>query len=111
MAQRTPTGEPTNGIERTTTTTAAFSPANDFVKHAVTGGANIWNGDNYYNVWICVLSDNILGYATFPNDGQPLDQGVVLDYRSLPGSTLNNYNGGKTLTHETGHYFNLFHFV
>ena len=109
LAQRTPNDEPTTGIERTITSVTSFSPANDFVKHTVTGGADIWNGDKYYNVWICALSDNILGYGSFPNDGQPTEQGVVIDFQSLPGSSLNHYNGGKTLTHETGHYFNLYH--
>jgi hypothetical protein len=109
LAQQTPDGEPTDGIERTVTTTSSFSPGNDFVKHAVTGGADIWDGDRYFNVWVCVLSGNILGYATFPDDGVPDEQGVVLDFQTLPGGPLNNYNGGKTLTHETGHYFNLFH--
>ena len=109
LAQRTPNDEPTTGIERIITAATSFSPVNDFVKHTVTGGADIWNGDNYYNVWICVLSDNILGYGTFPNTGQPDEQGAVIHFQSLRGSSLNNYNGGKTLTHETGHYFNLFH--
>ena len=41
LAQRTPNDEPTTGIERIITTATSFSPVNDFVKHAVTGGADI----------------------------------------------------------------------
>lgn len=109
LAQRTPLGEITNGIERTTTTKTSFSNSEDGAKHATLGGADIWNGDKYFNVWVTVLANNLLGYATFPNDGAPLEQGVVIDYHSLPGGSYTNYNGGKTLTHETGHYFNLYH--
>jgi hypothetical protein len=109
LAQRTPTGEITTGIDRVTTTKTSFSHTNDSVKHASLGGVDLWDGSKYFNVWVCVLSDNLLGYATFPNDGYPNEQGVVIEYRSIPGGSFTNYNGGKTLTHETGHYFNLYH--
>ncbi|MDN3654954.1 M43 family zinc metalloprotease [Ferruginibacter paludis] len=109
LAQRTPSGDITNGIDRVATRKTSFSNSDDGVKHTSSGGVDIWNGDKYYNVWVCVLSNNLLGYGTFPNDGAPLEQGVVIDYHSLPGGSYANYNSGKTLTHETGHYFNLFH--
>ncbi|MCW3080004.1 MAG: type sorting protein [Segetibacter sp.] len=110
LAQQTPTGEGTSGIERITTTQTSFSPDNDAVKHSTSGGANGWDPKKYYNVWLCTLTSGVLGYATFPNDtGTPDEQGAVVDYRSLPGGSLNSYNAGKTLSHETGHYFNLFH--
>ncbi|GEO11821.1 hypothetical protein SAE01_43170 [Segetibacter aerophilus] len=110
LAQQTPDGEGTSGIERIKTTQNTFSPDNDAVKHAANGGANSWSPKRYYNVWLCSLSSGILGYATFPSDsGTPDEQGVVVDYRSLPGGSLTNYNTGKTLPHETGHYLNLFH--
>lgn len=108
LAQRTPTGDITSGIERIVTTKNSFS-TNDGVKYASSGGANIWDDDKYFNVWICVLSNSVLGYATFPEDSSVDAEGVVIDYRSLPGGSYAVYNGGKTLTHETGHYFNLYH--
>ncbi|MGN6214777.1 M43 family zinc metalloprotease [Parafilimonas sp.] len=108
LAQRTPTGDNTSGIERIVTTKNSFG-TNDGVKYASSGGANIWDDDKYFNVWICVLSNSVLGYATFPEDSSVDAEGVVIDYRSLPGGSYAVYNGGKTLTHETGHYFNLYH--
>ncbi|MFN9955391.1 MAG: M43 family zinc metalloprotease, partial [bacterium] len=51
----------------------------------------------------------ILGYASFPGEGLAVEQGVVIDYRSLPGGAYTQYNQGKTLVHEAGHYFNLYH--
>jgi hypothetical protein len=108
LAQRTPDDDVTTGIERITTDQSSFG-IDDGVKHATTGGINIWDGDKYYNVWVCSMSSGLLGYAAFPDDGSPDEQGVVIDYRSLPGGAYAAFNGGKTLTHETGHYFNLYH--
>jgi hypothetical protein len=109
LAQRTPAGEATSGIERTVTGQASFAYMGDQMKYASSGGADAWDPSSYYNIWICALSGNLLGYATFPGVGVPEAQGVVVDYRSLPGGPYTNYNGGKTLSHETGHYFNLYH--
>ncbi|MFL5739042.1 MAG: M43 family zinc metalloprotease [Flavisolibacter sp.] len=109
LAQRTPDGDATNGIERSSTNASSFG-IDDAVKHTNQGGVDIWNGDKYFNVWVCNLSNGVLGYASFPDDGSPNEQGVVIDYRSLPGgSAYPAFNQGKTLTHETGHYFNLYH--
>jgi hypothetical protein len=109
LAQQTPDGEPSTGIVRYTTTQTPFNYLFNYVKHESSGGANAWNTDNYLNIWITDLSDDVLGYATFPEDGVKDEQGVVLDYSSLPGGSATGYNRGKTLTHEVGHYFNLYH--
>ncbi len=115
LAKQSPSGDPSNGIDRVTTTIGSFSNTdNDAVKHASTGGADAWDPSSYFNVWICPFSGGLLGYATFPGpgDGNDLLQGVVIEYRSLPGAaypSFANYNSGKTLVHETGHYFNLYH--
>jgi len=109
LAKQTPNGEPTTGIERITTTKSSFTNTDDGVKHASSGGADNWDPSSYFNVWICALANGILGYATFPQSGADNDQGVVVEYRSLPGGSYAVYSGGKTLTHETGHYFNLYH--
>ncbi|MGZ3949085.1 MAG: M43 family zinc metalloprotease, partial [Flavisolibacter sp.] len=110
LAQRTPEGDSTNGIERVTTSKTSFG-FDDGVKHVFSGGADAWNSDNYFNVWVCTLGNNVLGFGTFPDDPNTAaaDQGVVVDYHSLPGGSTTGFSGGKTLTHETGHYFNLYH--
>ena len=109
MARQTPAGEPSSGIERITTNQASFLNTDEGVKHIASGGADAWDPSSYYNIWVCVLSNGILGYGTFPGTGNSNEQGVAFDYRSLPGGSYAQYNGGKTLTHETGHYFNLYH--
>jgi len=53
----------------------------------------------------------LLGYSTFPMDfeGAPTNDGVVLLYSTLPGSSSPTYNLGRTLTHESGHWMGLYH--
>jgi hypothetical protein len=109
LAQRTPQGAPTTGIHRVSTTRSSFSNTTEGVKYSSTGGTDGWNNQQYLNVWICVLSNGILGYSSFPDDGTPQEQGVAIDYRTLPGGSFSSYNAGKTLAHETGHFFNLYH--
>lgn len=109
LAQRDPSGNPTTGITRTSTTKTSFDIYADDVKFTATGGKSAWNTSEYLNIWICRLSGGILGYAQLPG-GPVATDGVVIDYRytGITGA-LSPYNKGRTGTHEVGHYFNLRH--
>ena len=111
LAQRTPAGLASTGIERRSTTTTSFS-TNDNVKRYANGGLDAWSSSSYLNIWSCNLSGGVLGYAQFPG-GTASTDGVVLLYSSIgsmaqPG-TATPYHLGRTATHEVGHWLNLYH--
>ncbi|WP_347157587.1 M43 family zinc metalloprotease [Pontibacter chitinilyticus] len=111
LASVDPDGSPTNGITRTYTTQSSFSTGYDMM-YTDTGGEDIWNRDEYLNIWVCELADNVLGFASSP--GTPADvDGVVLHYASVGAAPANKYqwayNAGRTATHEIGHWLGLKH--
>ena len=100
MAQRDPSGAPTNGIERRQTSATSFS--GDEVKSFATGGMDAWDVSRYFNIWICNLVTGLGGYAEFPTTVLSNTYGIVIDYATV-GS------GGWVVSHESGHCFNLRH--
>ena len=66
-------------------------------------------GKNALNIWL--VDFKYLGIATFPWDyaRNPGIDGIRVQYSSLPGGSIANYNEGETATHEAGHWFGLYH--
>ncbi|WP_329105620.1 zinc metalloprotease [Micromonospora sp. NBC_01699] len=66
-------------------------------------------GPETLNLYLGALSDELLGWATFPQKKLTTYDGVVVLSESLPGGTEKPYNEGDTGTHEVGHWLDLFH--
>ncbi|HXB90809.1 MAG TPA: M43 family zinc metalloprotease, partial [Puia sp.] len=116
LAQRDPNCNPTNGINRVDGSGVAGYVSGG-VNSATTLGTNDiniknlsrWDPTQYYNVWIVNKIDGndgtsgqfIAGYAYFPGSS-PLEDGIVMLATQMVA-------GQKTLPHEIGHAFNLYH--
>jgi hypothetical protein len=122
LAKSDPNGLCTTGIVRVQGTKAAWSRIPD---DATLKSLSYWPSENYLNIWVTNLSGLSLGYAQFPvsnleglegfQDGLAVTDGVVIDYEVFgsidygPFTLESNYNKGRTLTHELGHFFGLRH--
>jgi hypothetical protein len=85
---------------------------------------SIWDPNRYLNIWVCPLSNGLLGYATFPNPGtsgllgltgafgSTTTDGIVnlnTAFGSIGTAQFGVYNRGRTATHEIGHWIGLRH--
>lgn len=89
--------------------------------------ATSWDPERYVNVWVTPINAfffSVLGYAQFPSasgllglnfdEGLALTDGVVVSTETVGSITFPNpsggaIGGGRTLTHELGHFFGLRH--
>ena len=133
LARATSASTISAGIEvkkLTTNSTTGFDVNNSCAATKTsTTGLVAWDVDKYFNVWVCNISNGssagtILGVTTPPsfvggNTGTHIytssEQGVVLSYGTVGSrdfAAQKFYTGidkGRTLTHETGHFFELWH--
>ncbi|MER5318630.1 zinc metalloprotease [Streptosporangium roseum] len=96
-----------DGLTRTDNVTWFRDPVTyeSSIKQGRKGGAET------LNLYIAQLSRLVLGYSTYPYGyrTEPGRDGVVIDWRSLPGGSLRNFDRGFTGVHEIGHWLGLLH--
>ena len=132
LARQNENGQPTTGIVREQGNKTAYDIT--VSDRELLSSYSHWNPDVYLNIWVTDLVGQNIGLAQFPDygesqapDGLPgLDDkpnkdneaidGLVIDYKvfgseeKVPGLDLKNqYNLGRTATHEIGHFFGLLH--
>jgi hypothetical protein len=68
-------------------------------------------GPGTLNLYTAAVGSEVLGFSSFPQwyRLQPATDGVVVDYRTVPGGAFAHFNRGYTAVHEIGHWLGLFH--
>ncbi|MBU6153375.1 MAG: hypothetical protein KGP28_03640 [Bdellovibrionales bacterium] len=122
LAKRDPNNQPTNGIIRVNGSSIPNYPTLGIEASSGTGAVeesvkalSTWPRDKYINVWVVTEIEGnnggggIQGYAYFPFNSA-IDGIVILHSATGTLGTVKSYtNHGKTLSHEMGHYLNLYH--
>lgn len=99
------------GVTRTTNPVWFEQMATDFDVEMEAKTA-LRRGDNSTLNIYTIDGGPYLGWAYFPSiltTSYAVLDGVVLDWRSLPGGTFAIYSEGDTATHEVGHWLALYH--
>ena len=117
----------TGSIQTTDTTGFAADNSGDYTTQKYTSAhvANSWDVTKYLNVWVINFlpsSDGLLGLTTPPSftgsswGASPTSEmGVSLNFEAfgvrVPGNTyfVQGITKGRTLTHELGHFFEIWH--
>ncbi len=103
---------PTPGIFRISSPLTYHNMSTD---EAALKGLSSLPGDKYCRIFVVKdinSGSGVAGYAQFPGTVPTALDGIVMRYDFFGDSsylTIPNYNQGKILAHEAGHYFNLYH--
>ncbi|MEQ9426784.1 MAG: choice-of-anchor J domain-containing protein [Cyclobacteriaceae bacterium] len=116
LAKQDPEGLPTTGIVRVKAKRSNYSINDDIeIKEN-----SFWPTEDYLNIWVVDLSNDLLGFAQFPvsnlqgltvdRTNNRLTDGIVVDYEYFGrGFNTDSFSEGRTATHEIGHFLGLRH--
>ncbi len=106
LAISDPQRRATSGIVRKYTPVTQWT-ADDRMKYSAETGNDVWDPENYLNIWVCNLG-RVVGYSSFP--GGPAEKdGIVIHYGVFGKNNKAGYEMGKTAVHEAGHWMGLRH--
>lgn len=120
LAERTPDGDPTNGIGRVNYFDVNPDKGDDDHMHDWLPQLGYWDPEKYINIWVYggFNPNENLGLATLPTTDLPgLEKelqvngdGIMINAHHFGKSgATDDDNLGKTLTHEMGHFLGLYH--
>jgi hypothetical protein len=119
LAKQDPQGNATTGIVRVNGGQSSWELFEDSELKA----KSYWPAEQYFNIWVTNIPE-YLGYSTFPVSNLPgvenssqdrLRDGILIHYRAFGSiddgafDLETQFNKGRTLTHEAGHFFGLRH--
>ena len=111
LARLDPNGNPTNGIRREVSQETYIGDDGSKLK-----GSMNWSRDKYLNIWITrnITSgsgNNASAYAFLPADAhiRPTVDGIICNASYAGSIGLSSEQNQHTLSHEVGHYLNLYH--
>ncbi len=107
LAKIDPDGDCTIGIVRIKSTLAYH----DSYERPSLSQLSSWDPIRYLNIYVVkTMAGGVLGYASFPG-GPPDQDGVVMVHNAFGtiGTAQPPYNLGRTCSHESGHWFGLYH--
>ena len=112
LARRDPQGNFTTGIERKQSNVLIGISEPQAIKKSSSGGLNPWPMTDYYNVWIGMGPEGVIGISPEIGPGTAETDGVAIDYRVFTNNSCYSYsmyNLSRTAVHEIGHNFGLYH--
>jgi len=112
----------TPGITRTVSS-QTFHTFGNYASEVALKAIDYLPSSKYLNIWvvnnIAGAGGGVAGYATFPGTVPPTLDGIVIRYTAFGSNTtpfggpwpnaLPNNADGKIMTHEVGHYLNVYH--
>ncbi|MBK8965222.1 MAG: PKD domain-containing protein [Lewinellaceae bacterium] len=100
-----PQGRCTDGIVRLKTPLTAHKP----VDRATLKQLSFWDNTRYLNVYVVKsITGGVGGYSSFPY-APPDEDGIVVRANLFGNVGTAASSGGRTMTHEVGHWFGLYH--
>jgi hypothetical protein len=125
LARIAPEGNPTDGIVRIDVNSVEIPPGEGGNLLQSCSQYSYWNPDEYLNIWSMDLGippGIFLGQARFPvsdlggipqdDGGSTAADGIFINAQNFGIAEKNsdpNFNMGRTLTHEVGHFLGLLH--
>lgn len=109
LSKLTPDGRCTNGIVRIKSTLTNHKT----VDRNKLKELSFWDNNRYLNIYVVKSIDNgsgTIGYSSFPN-GPDESDGIVVLHNAFGrmGTAVSPNNLGRTMSHEIGHWFGLYH--